>query len=254
MRGIFSGRLTDDLIEINTRLNMILEEMAQMIYREWFVNFRFPGHERVRFWISFLIAIAVVVRRLVELISPSSARPAQMQGIDATFSSHAVLTAMHFVPATLFVIIAAWILLGRSNTDRLEPFFFVFGIVTGLTAYWMSAYAEGGWIERSAVVVFDTYYLFSLGRAYLLRLRGEPVRKREWMSRAVAILLGIVATRPVIGVFFATSARTHLTPHQFFGIAFWIGFSINAMVIELRLHSDARKRRPFRRTPVETAV
>jgi type I restriction enzyme S subunit len=33
----------DDLIENNTRRIMILEEMAQMTYREWFVNFRFPG-------------------------------------------------------------------------------------------------------------------------------------------------------------------------------------------------------------------
>jgi type I restriction enzyme S subunit len=38
----------DDLIENNTRRIKMLEEMAQMIYREWFVNFRFPGHEHVR--------------------------------------------------------------------------------------------------------------------------------------------------------------------------------------------------------------
>ncbi len=38
----------DDLIENNTRRIKILEEMAQMLYREWFVNFRFPGHENVR--------------------------------------------------------------------------------------------------------------------------------------------------------------------------------------------------------------
>jgi type I restriction enzyme S subunit len=38
----------DDLIENNTRRIRILEEMAQMIYREWFVNFRFPGHENVK--------------------------------------------------------------------------------------------------------------------------------------------------------------------------------------------------------------
>ncbi len=37
----------DDLIENNTRRIKILEDMAQMIYREWFVNFRFPGHEKV---------------------------------------------------------------------------------------------------------------------------------------------------------------------------------------------------------------
>lgn len=38
----------DDLIENNTRRIAILEEMAQAIYREWFVNFRFPGHDKVK--------------------------------------------------------------------------------------------------------------------------------------------------------------------------------------------------------------
>ena len=38
----------DDLIENNTRRIKVLEDMAQMIYREWFVNFRFPGHENIR--------------------------------------------------------------------------------------------------------------------------------------------------------------------------------------------------------------
>ena len=37
----------DDLIENNTRRIQILEAMAQAIYREWFVHFRFPGHEDV---------------------------------------------------------------------------------------------------------------------------------------------------------------------------------------------------------------
>lgn len=36
----------DDLIENNTRRIAILEEMAQALYREWFVHFRFPGHEK----------------------------------------------------------------------------------------------------------------------------------------------------------------------------------------------------------------
>lgn len=38
----------DDLIENNTRRIKILEQMAQAIYREWFVEFRFPGHECVK--------------------------------------------------------------------------------------------------------------------------------------------------------------------------------------------------------------
>ncbi len=38
----------DDLIENNARRIKVLEEMAGLIYREWFVNFRFPGHEGVK--------------------------------------------------------------------------------------------------------------------------------------------------------------------------------------------------------------
>ncbi len=38
----------DGLIENNTRRIAILEEMAQALYREWFVHFRFPGHEKKR--------------------------------------------------------------------------------------------------------------------------------------------------------------------------------------------------------------
>ena len=39
----------DDLIENNTRRIKILEEMARSLYHEWFVKFRFPGHDKVNF-------------------------------------------------------------------------------------------------------------------------------------------------------------------------------------------------------------
>jgi type I restriction enzyme S subunit len=38
----------DDLIENNTRRIAILEAMAQVFYREWFVELRFPGHEKAK--------------------------------------------------------------------------------------------------------------------------------------------------------------------------------------------------------------
>jgi type I restriction enzyme S subunit len=37
----------DDAIQNNTQRIRILEDMAQSLYREWFVHFRFPGHEDV---------------------------------------------------------------------------------------------------------------------------------------------------------------------------------------------------------------
>jgi type I restriction enzyme S subunit len=38
----------DEAIENNTRRIKILEEMAQKLYREWFVHFRFLGHEKIK--------------------------------------------------------------------------------------------------------------------------------------------------------------------------------------------------------------
>jgi type I restriction enzyme S subunit len=38
----------DDLIESNEKRIKILEEMAQRLYTEWFVKFKFPGHEKVK--------------------------------------------------------------------------------------------------------------------------------------------------------------------------------------------------------------
>ena len=37
----------DDLIENNRRRIQLLEEAARLLYREWFVHLRFPGHEEI---------------------------------------------------------------------------------------------------------------------------------------------------------------------------------------------------------------
>lgn len=39
----------EELIENNTRRIAILEEMSRALYREWFIDFRFPGHELIGF-------------------------------------------------------------------------------------------------------------------------------------------------------------------------------------------------------------
>ncbi len=38
----------DNLIELNTKRIKALEQMAENLYKEWFVRFRFPGHENVK--------------------------------------------------------------------------------------------------------------------------------------------------------------------------------------------------------------
>ena len=193
------------------------------------------------FWVSIAISVAVVVRRLVAIVHPSQSAPPQMAGLDAAFASHAALTLAHIVPAMAFVLLTPFVFLRRTAAAWAERLLFPLGAVVGLTAYAMNTYSIGGWVERSAVLLFNTLFLFSLARAYMYMRRGEHLLKRRWMTRAVGILLGIATTRPVMGIIFATSRLTHLEPRQFFGIAFWIGFSINTIAVELWLRARGRQ-------------
>jgi len=187
--------------------------------------------------ISIAIAVAAGVRRLIAISHPSLSAPPQMVALDAVFKSRAALTLAHIIPAMAFVLLIPLVFLHRTRVAWAERLLYPLGVVVGLTAYAMSGYSVGGWLERSAVLFFNTLFLFSLMRAYRYMRAGEYLLNRRWMTRAVGILLGIATTRPVMGLFFATSARTHLEPGQFFGIAFWIGFSINTIAVELWLHS-----------------
>ena len=196
-----------------------------------------PRWLRLGFWVCTAIAVAVVIRRLVALAMPSSSGPPQLVELDRIFASHAALTLAHILPALAFVLLAPLAIFRRfSHVKWPERWLFPLGAIVGITAYAMSEYSIGGWIERSAVLFFNTLFLFSLGRAWLHRVRGQTLLMTRWLTRAIGILLGIATTRPVMGVFFATSRFTHLGPHQFFGIAFWIGFSINWIVVESWLH------------------
>ena len=200
------------------------------------------------FWACIVIAVAAALRRLVALVHPAPSAPPQMVALDAVFASHTALTLAHILPAMAFVLLAPFVLLRRSPAVWPERLLFPLGAVVGVTAYAMSADAVGGWVERSAVLFFNSLFLFSLARAYWFRRRDVSLQKMRWLSRAIVILLGIATTRPVMGVFFATSQLTHLEPRQFFGIAFWIGFSINTIAVELWLRSGERRSQTERMT------
>jgi hypothetical protein len=191
---------------------------------------------RIGFWACTAISVAVVLRRTVALIHPPRSAPPQLAALDAIFASHTALTLTHILPALAFVALAPFVYIRRfAGAAGPKRLLFPLGAVVGVTAYAMSNYSIGGWVERSAVLLFNSLFLFSLFCAWCLR--RQPARNLQWLTRAIAILLGIATTRPVMGIFFATSRVTHLSPQQFFGIAFWIGFSINTLIVELWLRS-----------------
>ena len=198
---------------------------------------RVPAKVRVVFWASATIALAAALRRLVVLARPSPSGPPNPRDLDALFASHAALTLLHIFPAMVFIVLVPLVCFHRASRPGMERWLMVCGTVTGLTAYALALTAVGGWLEQTAVVVFDSLFLFALFRFQRARGGGDWQLGQRWLIRAVGVLLGIATTRPVMAVFFATRPLTHLGPEQFFGMAFWIGFSINTIAVEVWVRS-----------------
>ncbi|HMF54526.1 MAG TPA: DUF2306 domain-containing protein [Edaphobacter sp.] len=200
---------------------------------------------RIVLYILCFIAAAAALRRIVALLLvQASARASQFGDLDAIFAARKALTLAHIVPALAFVLLLPLWFSARLRSReplhrRITWALFVLGFIVGITAIPMVATPVGGITELSAIIVFDGIFLFSFVRALMLFLKHQP-RYREWMLRAIAVLLGIATTRPVMGVFFATMRLTHLEPRQFFGIAFWIGFAATYLAGEwyLRRHPE----------------
>ena len=186
-----------------------------------------------------VVAAAVVVRRVTALLSPPKNVPAQLAGLDQTFATKEALTLAHILPGLAFVILVPF-QLSRSWRSRhlrahrwMGRIVIILGLIIGISALAMSTHPIGGAVEASASIFFDLFFLFALTKAYLHIRRREIGLHREWVIRAMSIALGIATVRPLMGAFFATSRVTRLTPHDFFGIAFWSGFSLTYIAGEL---------------------
>jgi len=183
------------------------------------------------------IGIAAAILRVAILVKGPCGGAAA--GVDTGFAGHPGLTLVHVLPGLLFLLLAPlqFVPTIRTRVPRLHRWtgraVLSLALVIGGSAMVMSfRMAIGGLNEIAATVLFDLLFLFCMARGYAAALRRDFTAHREWMIRMFGIALGIATTRPVMGVFFATSRLTHLTPHEFFGIAFWIGFSTTLVAAE----------------------
>jgi uncharacterized membrane protein len=188
-----------------------------------------------------VIALAIVIRRTLQLFAASPAPPrfAETAALDAGFARHPLLTMVHIIPGLLFMLLAPLQFVRGLRTRHpslhrwMGRVVLASGVVIGGTALVMSPQmAIGGANETAATMVFAIVFLCALIRAFLSIRRGDIARHREWMIRAFAIGSAVATTRPIVGAFFATRAITHLTPHDFFGTAFWLGFTLHLLAAQ----------------------
>ena len=198
-----------------------------------------------------LIGSVVAVRRMVHLVPivvggyhppavTSNPVAAQFAKLDDLFAHYPILTLVHIVPGLLFMLLGP---LQFSSTIRDRHLrwhrwsgrvFVVCGVVIGISALVMSfgMPAIGGFNQAAATTLFASFFLFALCKAFWHIRRCEISLHREWMIRAFSVGLAVATIRPIIGMFFATSRFSGLTPHEFFGVAFWIGFVLHLIAAE----------------------
>ena len=193
------------------------------------------------------IAAAASIRRLVALANPSlDAGVPMAAALDAVFVAKAALTQSHVIAGLILAVLIPVQLSARVR-GRYPRFhrwigrvLITLGLFVGSSGYAMVVAPVGGTLEVAAIVTFATAFIVSLVIAWRRIRNGDVAGHREWILRALAIVLGIATTRPVVGIFFATSAATGLTPSQFFGPAFWIGFTSTALAGEWYVRRTTR--------------
>ena len=165
---------------------------------------------------------------------------------DSGLSNHPALTIIHIVPGLAFI------LLGPFQFRLVSPplrkislsIFIVASYIVALSALVMPfiVLPLGGLNEAVASSFFALYFLVSLSRSLHFTRIKQIKSSREWLLRAYAVGLAIATVRPIMALSFAFFK---LTPQTFLGTAFWIGFSLHAIVAEAWIQSTDSEKRKF---------
>ena len=131
----------DDLIENNQKQIKLLEEAAQRLYKEWFIDLRFPGHEITpivdgvpEVWVEGTIQ-DVVVYHDKKRKPLSGMQRAEMQG---KYRYYGAASILDYVNDYLFD--GTYLLLGEDGTVVTEDGFPVLQYVTG--KFWVNNHAH----------------------------------------------------------------------------------------------------------------
>jgi hypothetical protein len=180
--------------------------------------------------------LAVARRTYVLIYPPVTPRFVAAAALDSGFAQHRELTFLHILPAALFFILMPLQFSRRIRTQHLlwhrwsGRILIFLGFVIGASALRMSfTMAIGGVNETAATTLYAILFLVFLSLGFWNIRQGRIAQHREWMIRAFGVSLGIATTRPIVGAFFASR---RLGPDEFFGTAFWLGFTITLLAAE----------------------
>lgn len=195
------------------------------------------------FFLAF-IGLAVAARRSVVLLRPGamSATNNPAAALDAHFADYRALTLAHVLPAMLFMVLGPLQFLKklRATYPAIHRWsgriFLGASAIVGVTGLTMAfGKTIGGLDEKAAIALFGTFFLLALAKALWHAIRRDFAQHREWMIRGYAIGLAVATIRPIMGSFFVAAVMQGRIPEpqQFFGTAFWVGFTLQTIAAEV---------------------
>jgi uncharacterized membrane protein len=190
------------------------------------------------------VGLAVATRRSIVLLKPGTLSAANNPAaeLDRHFANHRTLTLTHILPAMLFMVLGPlqFVRSLRSKHPRFHRWsgriFLTASAVVGVTGLTLAfGKTIGGVDEKAAIALFGSFFLIALAKALWHAVRREFAQHREWVIRGYAIGLAVATVRPIMGTVFAAALlRGHRPdPKEFFGAAFWIGFTLQMIAAEI---------------------
>jgi hypothetical protein len=192
-------------------------------------------------WTLTTIGVLMVLRRIgimsgmTWLISPRFP-------FDSGLRNYPVLTVIHIIPGLIFVLLGPFQFRKTSPSFRLKSgqVFVVASFIIGFSALVMPfvVLPLGGLNEAVASSFFALYFLVSVIRSIRAGRQKQSDRRQEWLLRAYAVGLAIATVRPIMALSFVFFG---LRPQTFLGTAFWMGFSLHAIVAEVWINLNRKQ-------------
>jgi Predicted membrane protein (DUF2306) len=190
-------------------------------------------------WTLTSIGVLMVLRRIGIIAGFGKWLISPRFPFDSGLRNYPVLTIIHIIPGLLFMLLGPFQFRKTSFAFRRKSgiIFIAACWIIGLSALVMPfvILPLGGINEAVASSFFAVYFLVSITQALRAAGHKKPAIRREWMLRAYAVGLAIATVRPIMALSFAFFG---LHPQTFLGTAFWLGFSLHAIVAEVWIQSN----------------
>jgi uncharacterized membrane protein len=188
-------------------------------------------------YILIVIGIAIVIRRVLIIADIIPGGGGQGPDFDNGFRVPPALTLLHIIPGLIFMILGPMqfvkdIRYRYISFHRCSGWIFIIAAyIIGLSALLMPLISMplGGISEAAGSLFFALFFLFAVTQSLRYILIKQIALHREWMLRTFATGMAIATVRPIMALAFVTLG---LTPQEFLGTAFWIGFTVHLIAAE----------------------